>query len=294
MRPTVATPLCAIALSRIASDARAAAASESWRSRIGVEPACAAWPTNVIRWRSTPTVPLTADARRAPSRSTGPCSMCSSRYATAPSSRPAAALAPSRSMPHAARPSASVTPLESSRPRTSSVTSLRAQAEDPTRLRPNRAPSSSAQSTNRTPIGGVTPERFSWRTVSSAVISPSAPSSQPPSGTASMCDPTIRNSSRSPAMGAHKLPASSRSGSRPDSVSFAVSHARASHPLRRPGQPLGAGEPSTALRRQLVEVGDDRLRVEPYGAHATACRARPSVRGTKRPCPGSVLISPRS
>ena len=67
-----------------------------------------------------------------------------------------------------------------------------------------------------------------------------------------------------------------------------------SHPLRRPGQALGAGEPSTALRCKLVEIGNDRLRVEAYAAHVTAWRARPSVLGTKRPCPGSVLISPRS
>ena len=47
--PTVQTPSWRIPTSRISSAAVAAAASESRRSRIGVEPAWADWPVNVIR-----------------------------------------------------------------------------------------------------------------------------------------------------------------------------------------------------------------------------------------------------
>ena len=49
MLPTVVTPPWRIPTSRISSAAVAAAASVSRRRCIGVEPACAAWPLNVIR-----------------------------------------------------------------------------------------------------------------------------------------------------------------------------------------------------------------------------------------------------
>ena len=58
--------------------------------------------------------------------------------------------------------------------------SVPAQAEEPNRLRPKRAPSSSAQSTKRRPTAGVS--SACARSVSSAANSPSAPSSQPPAG----------------------------------------------------------------------------------------------------------------
>ena len=45
----------------------------------GVEPACAAWPCQMIRYRSTPKVPSTAPSGSSIDSSTGPCSMCSSR-----------------------------------------------------------------------------------------------------------------------------------------------------------------------------------------------------------------------
>ena len=79
MLPTVVTPSLRMPTSRIASAAVDAAASVSRRRCIGVEPACAAWPLNWIRNRASPNVPLTADARRPVSSSTGPCSMCSSK-----------------------------------------------------------------------------------------------------------------------------------------------------------------------------------------------------------------------
>ena len=59
----------------------AAPASASRRLSIGVEPACAAWPRQVKRERSTPNVPSTTPSGRSSDSSTGPCSMCSSRYA---------------------------------------------------------------------------------------------------------------------------------------------------------------------------------------------------------------------
>ena len=90
------------AISRISSSSRAAPASASRRSDIGVEPACAAWPRKVTRWRSTPNVPSTAPRGRAMDSSTGPCSMCSSRYAAAVSS-PAAAPACGRARRRDAR-----------------------------------------------------------------------------------------------------------------------------------------------------------------------------------------------
>ena len=90
------------------------------------------------------------------------------------------------------------------------------------------------------------------------------------------------------------LPAWSRSGSRPESASFEREPRSRLEPLRRPREPFRPREPPAALARELVEVGDDRLRVEPQLGHAATCTEAPSVRGTKRPWPGSVLISPRS
>ncbi len=65
-------------------------------------------------------------------------------------------------------------------------------------------------------------------------------------------------------------------------------------PLGRPGKSFRPREPPAALGCELVEVGDDRLRVEPELGHAATSTEAPSDRGTKRPWPGSVLISPRS
>ena len=75
---TAPSPTCA-AITRSSSASFAAPASASRRWSIGVEPACAAWPRQVIRWRSTPKVPSTAPSGRSIDSSTGPCSMCSSR-----------------------------------------------------------------------------------------------------------------------------------------------------------------------------------------------------------------------
>ena len=74
------------AIGRISSASLAAPASASRRLSIGVDPACAAWPVHVIWCRSTPKVPSTTPSGRSSDSSTGPCSMCSSRYAAALSS----------------------------------------------------------------------------------------------------------------------------------------------------------------------------------------------------------------
>ena len=65
-------------------------------------------------------------------------------------------------------------------------------------------------------------------------------------------------------------------------------------PLRCPRKPFRPGETPTTVAGKLVEVSDDGLRVEPDVGHAATWTEAPSVRGTKRPWPGSVLISPRS
>jgi N-carbamoyl-L-amino-acid hydrolase len=52
---------------------------ESMNIPMGVEPACAAWPRQVMRCRSTPKVPSTTPSGSPSPSSTGPCSMCSSR-----------------------------------------------------------------------------------------------------------------------------------------------------------------------------------------------------------------------
>src|SRR3954468_21869054 len=87
------------AISRISSSSRAAPASASRRLSIGVEPACAAWPRNVTWGRSTPNGPSTTPSGRSSDSSTGPCSMCRSRYAAAPWSSVRASSGESRSTP---------------------------------------------------------------------------------------------------------------------------------------------------------------------------------------------------
>ena len=57
--------------------------------------------------------------------------------------------------PHCASAFSSVKPLASVRPRSAAIVCVPANAEEPKRLRPKRAPSSSAQSTRRTVTGGL-------------------------------------------------------------------------------------------------------------------------------------------
>ena len=129
----------------------------------------------------------------------------------------------------------------------------------PNRLRLNRAPSSSAQSTRATVTGG-TPSAASERSSSSPAITPSAPSSQPPFGTLSRWLPTTSMSSLAPGSTAHRLPAASVSTSTGSVRSSSRSSARASshsgvHARRRdPSDPPVRGV-------ELAEVGHDPGRV---------------------------------
>src|SRR5216110_1686752 len=136
-------------------------------------------------------VPCTTPLRSCFDPSTGPCSMCSSRYARASiafSSRCASSMR-SSATPFSASASTSVVPCRSVSSRTSSTFKLPAAAADPSRLRPNRAPSSSAQSTRVSVTGGVA---AAWlRSASRAVTTPRQPSSQPPLGTESRWLPII-------------------------------------------------------------------------------------------------------
>ena len=173
----------------------AAAASASRRRRIGVEPACAAWPVKVtqvalVAERSRCTAPTPG---RPPSSSTGPA-RCAARGRRARPRGARAGRARAVEVDAARRqrvlePGALARRAGRARRRGPACP---ATAEEPSRLRPKRAPSSSAQSTSATVTGGGSSAAASARsTLQRAPSTPSAPSSQPPEGTASMCEPTI-------------------------------------------------------------------------------------------------------
>src|SRR5215207_1240585 len=119
-------------------------------------------------------------------------------------------------------------PSASRRLRTVAGSRVPENAELPKRLRPNRAPSSSAQSISARVRGGRRPACDQARSTPTAAITPSAPSSQPPSGTESTCEPSASAGSRSPSITAQRFPAGSRSGSSPISASSSPKNARAS------------------------------------------------------------------
>src|SRR5215210_3557139 len=185
--------------------------------------------------------------------------MCSSRYATAFRSCSFASFTRSSSTPCSARASGSATPSLSLRPRTSSGLRVPTAAPEPKRLRPKRAPSSSAQSTSRRVTG-----RFwgaSTRKTSRAAMTLRAPSSQPPFGTESMWPPSSTASSESPGAVAQRLPASSVSTSQSISWSFSRSQSRAfAHSpvqatLRAPSGPpvrLASSFNSSTARREFT------------------------------------------
>ena len=95
------------------------------------------------------------------------------------------------------------------------------------RLRPNRAPSSSAQSTSRTVRGGV-PSAARRRSTASPPRTFRQPSSHPPSGTESRCPPIRTAAGEAPASVTHTLPASSTSRDTGRSASKDANHRRAS------------------------------------------------------------------
>ena len=106
-------------------------------------------------------------------------------------------------------------------------------AEDPKRLLPKRAPSSSAQSTRRTVTGGRGPY-WAWirRRISSPARTFRHPSSQPPLGTESMCPPIRSAWSDSPGSVAHRLAAWSAWTSTGSPSSFFRSHCLVSTQVR--------------------------------------------------------------
>ena len=66
---------------------------------------------------------------------------------------------------------------------------------------------------------------------------------------------------------AHRLPAASVWGSRPISSSLARSHRRAPSHAGVQASRSAPGEPPAALLGELVEVGDDRRRIQPQRGH---------------------------
>ncbi len=113
-------------------------------------------------------------------------------------------------------------------PRASSMFSVPEQAEEPNKLFPNRAPSSSAQSTSRTVTGGLPPY---WSLMRRRISTPASrfrhPSSHPPLGTESICPPISSARSDPPVRVAQKLPAASVCASTGSASSLSLSHARA-------------------------------------------------------------------
>ena len=245
-------------------------------------------------------VALVAERAAAPPRRAGPCraapgpARCAARGRRArPPAATSAAPAPSRSTSQAASASCRRVPLASRRSRTSSGSSVPAAAEEPSRLRPKRAPSSSAQSTSRTVTGGALARLRRARAARRARPSRrgSRRASRP---TAPRRGASRRSRSRSPSPGssAQTLPASSRSTVMPSSSSsLPRNHSRAaSQSSLQASRRAPSGPPWRSCSSS--QVGEHAVRVDDEVHAATAARA--PLRRTKRPWPGCVRISPRS
>ena len=138
-------------------------------------------PRSAKRWRSTPDGAASPPPPGCPrSRAPGParCAAPGRR----PGPRACARRAAPRRGPRRARraPRGSTCRRRRVRPSTAAGSSVPATAELPNRLRPKRAPSSSAKSTSATERSA--PSSAATRSTSRAAITPSAPSSQPPFG----------------------------------------------------------------------------------------------------------------
>src|SRR6478672_8799915 len=150
------------------------------------------------------------------------------------------------------------------------MSSVPTAAAEPNRLRLKRAPSSSAQSTSATVTGGV-PAAASERSSSNPLITPRAPSSQPPFGTESRWLPTTSVSADSPGSTAHRLPAASVSTSTgrvaSDSRSIALAsshsgvHARRREPSGPPVRASGSHYPQERIAEQLTVMDLSRYRI---------------------------------
>src|SRR5262249_32830013 len=144
--------------------------------------------------------------------------------------------------------SGSLTPCLSTRLRASFMSRFPEHADEPNKLLPNRAPSSSHQSTRRTVTGGfpLYCELIRRRT-STPASTLRQPSSQPPFGTESKCPPMSRHFSDWPCSVNQVLPAASLWISR--------------------------GNPSTLLRRNsrpLSHVGVKATRCAPFSSPVSA------------------------
>src|SRR5439155_5115005 len=179
--------------------------------------------------RSTPFVPNTTPSGKPMRSSTGPCSMCSSRYAPAFFCSFWASGNLSISTRQRFNAASNLTPSRSVRLRSASMECVPANADEPSKLRPNRAPSSSAQSTRRMVTGGRP-----WnseairRSTSRPASSFSEPSSQPPLGTESRCPPMSNDFSDAPRSVTQLFPAASWCCSTGSSFAFDANHSRAS------------------------------------------------------------------
>ena len=206
-------------------------------------------------WRSTPNVPSTTPVGFCIDSSTGPCSMCSSRYAPASmvfNSRCASSIR-SSATPFSASASTSRVPCRSVSSRTLSIFRLPAAAADPSRLRPNRAPSSSAQSTSFSVTGGVVPAYM--RSASSPAMTPREPSSHPPFGTESRWLPTMTVFAEAPGSVTQLLPAESVPTCSPSSAILPLNHSRASRhtgPQARRCAPSGVEVRAASSRRSAI------------------------------------------
>src|SRR5271170_3296841 len=154
--------------------------------------------------------------------------MCSSKYAAAFFNSLPESFTRSKSTPTSRNASGREIPFLSFKPRASSRFKLPEHADEPNKLFPKRAPSSSAQSTRRMVIGGLPLYcELIRRKISKLAKTFRQPSSQPPFGTESMCPPMSKDFSDSPRNVVHKFPAASVWISTGNSESFFLSQLRA-------------------------------------------------------------------
>ncbi|CAH0325455.1 hypothetical protein SRABI128_05100 [Microbacterium sp. Bi128] len=200
-----------------ASAASLAPSSASRRMSYGVPPACRASPSTTSEKRRADAIDDTAASGSPARSSSGPCSMCASRYPTSSSGLRAASPMRPGSRPNSRNACRSVEPSASVRSHHDG-SHWPATADDPSSALPKRVPSSSENAMTSSANGNgldATPSsstRRTSRTTSSAISTPTMPSKRPASGTVSRCEPSIRaGASRSPA-GARRptwLPAAS-------------------------------------------------------------------------------------
>src|SRR2546426_2930082 len=155
--------------------------------------------------------------------------------------------------PFSASASTSRVPCRSVNSRTSSIFKLPAAADDPSRLRPNRAPSSSAQSTSLSVTGGFVPACI--RSASSPASTPRHPSSHPPLGTESRWLPTMTVRLDAPGSVTQRLPAESLSTRKPSAATLPLNQSRASRhigPHARRCAPSGVEVRTASSRRSAI------------------------------------------